>query len=101
MDALVTFLMAYSNLFFLVAIGAMFAGLTVGRKSFRAARAVAIVSLCASAPLLVLYAVASFYRPDIMTLALTALWGWNVWSSWSQIRRLRPAKPSKPVDRRN
>jgi hypothetical protein len=101
MDALLTFLMANANLFFLVAIGAMFAGLTVGRKSLRAARIVASVSLCASAPLLVLYGIASAYRPDIMTLALTALWGWNVWSSWSYIRRTRPAKPSKPADRRN
>lgn len=104
MDALLEFLLANSNLFFLVAIGAMFAGLTVGKKSPRAARTVAIVSLCACAPLFVLYAIASTFRPDPLTLALTALWGWNCWSAWHAWRRFRPwkpAHPSKPVDRRN
>ena len=102
-DALLTFLTAHANLFFIVAIGAMFAGLAIGRKSLRAARIVAIVSLCASVPLLALYGIASFYRPGILTFALTALWGWNVWSSWSHWRRLRPPKPAVRgrTDRRN
>jgi len=103
-ESLLTFLLAYSNLFFIVAIGAMFAGIAVGRKSLRAARIVAIVSLCASVPLLALYAIASIYRPGVLTLLLAALWGWNVWSSWSQWRRLRPSKPVSPptsADRRN
>ena len=95
-DALLSFLMAHANLFFIVAIGAMFAGLAVGRKSRRAARVVALVSLCACAPLFALYAAATVYRPGVMTLALTALWGWNVWSSWHAWRRTRPASP-KPV----
>lgn len=103
--ALTGFLTAYANLFLLVAIGAMVAGLTYGRKSPAAARKVAIVSLCASAPLFVLYVVASVYRPDILTLALTALWGWNCWSAWKTLRRTRPPKRSKPakppVDRWN
>ena len=104
MENLLAFLMSNANLFFLVAVGAMFAGLALGRRNRRAARAVAIVSLCAAAPLCALYGVATFYRPGILTLALTALWGWNVWSSLSYIRRLRPAtpaRPSKPADRRN
>lgn len=106
--ALTNFLVSYSNVFLLVAIGAMVAGLTYAKKSPSAARKVAIVSLCASAPLFVLYALASAYRLDILTLALTALWGWNCWSSWKTIRRTRPPKlakrpkPAKPrVDRWN
>lgn len=103
MGALFDFLLVYGNLFFLVALGAMFAGMTVGRKSARAARVVAIVSLCACAPLFILYAAAAVYRPGILTLALAALWGWNVWSSLKTWRRLRPAKPAprSRIDRRN
>jgi hypothetical protein len=102
-EALLAFLTAHANLFFLVAIGTMFAGLAVGRKSRRAARLVAIVSLCACTPLFALYAIATLYRPGVMTLAIAALWGWNVWSSWSHWRRLRPSKPAvrDRTDRRN
>ena len=100
-DALLTFLMAHANLFLIVAVGAMFAGLAVGRKSRRAARVVALVSLCACAPLFVLYAVATVYRPGILSLALTALWGWNVWSSWHAWRRTRPSGPKPTPTARN
>lgn len=97
MSALTGFLTTYSNLFLLVAIGAMVAGLTYGRKSPAAARKVAIVSLCASVPLFVLYVLASIYRPDILTLALTALWGWNCWSAWKTLRLTRQPKGAKTV----
>ncbi|HTK59971.1 MAG TPA: hypothetical protein VL283_02090 [Candidatus Baltobacteraceae bacterium] len=100
-EALLAFLTAYANLFFIVAIGAMFAGLAVGRKSRRAAHVVALVSLCACAPIFALYAIATVYRPGVMTLALAALWGWNAWSSWHTWRRTRPARPKSVPTARN
>ena len=102
-DELLSFLLAHSNAFFMVAIAAMFAGIFIGRKSLRAARVIAIVSLCASTPLLALYAFAAVMRPDLLTIMLAALWAWNVWSSWHTWRRMRPAKPvaRDRIDRRN
>jgi len=98
-DQLLSFLYANSNLFFLVALGTMFASLAIGRKSLRAARTVSIVSLCACAPLFVLYATATVLHPDLLTALLSALWAWNCWSAWTYIRRTHPAR--KAPDRRN
>jgi hypothetical protein len=100
MDALLDFLLRYSTLFFLVAFAAMFAGMAV--KSLRARRLVALVSFCASAPLFVLYVIASAYRPDVLAIALAALWGWNAGSSLRRWRDLRPAtRPARTHNRRN
>lgn len=100
-DALLSFLAANANLFVLVALAAMIAGLVAGRKSRRAAHTLALVSLLACAPLCALYAIATVLRPDLMMALLTALWAWNTWSSWSTWKRSRSAKPAPPVGRRN
>lgn len=103
-EASLTFLSTHANLFVLAAITAMFADMIADKRNRRAARVVALISLCACAPLCVLYAVATALRPDLLSLALTALCGWNAWSAWHTWRRFRPwkpARPSKSADRHN
>lgn len=99
MESLLTFLAANANLFFLVAIGAMVASYAVRNKgSVRAIRTVALVSLCACAPLFVLYGLVALRWPDGMNFVFAALWGWNSWSAFTTWRNIRPRKPA---DRRN
>ncbi len=107
-NALLSFLVTNSSLFFFVAIAAFFASLVAQKKSLRFARTVALVSLCACAPLFLLYTFVSILRPDAFTIMLTALWGWSSWSAWKTWRRLRPSqppvarqRPTKPANRWN
>ncbi|MFA5854303.1 MAG: hypothetical protein WC866_04435 [Patescibacteria group bacterium] len=107
-NATLSFLVTNSSLFFFVAIIAFFASLVAQKRSIRFARIVALVSLCACAPLFVLYAIVSILRPDAYTIILTAIWGWSAWSAWKTWRRLRSSKsaparprPEKPTNRWN
>lgn len=92
-NAILSFLVANVSLFFIVAIAAFFASLVAQKKSRRFARIIALVSLCACAPLFFLYTVVSVLRPDAYTILLTALWGWSAWSAWNAWRRFHDRKP--------
>lgn len=93
MDALLGFLMTNATLFCIVAIGAMVAAYVVRSKgSLRAIRAAAVITLCACAPLFVLYGLAALRWSDPASLIFAALWGFNAWSSWTTWRNTRPQK---------
>jgi hypothetical protein len=86
---ILAFFAAWSNLFLIVALVAMFARMYAASKgNLRLLRTASWAMLIASAPLALVYGVVAVLVPgQLMALLMAALWGWNTWSAYQGIRR--------------
>jgi hypothetical protein len=86
---ILAFFAASSNLFFIVAILAMFVRMYAASKgNLRLLRIGSWAMLIASAPLALVYSLVAILVPgQIMALLMAALWIWNTWSAYQGIRR--------------
>ena len=86
---ILAFFAAWSNLFLIVAIVAMFTSMYAASKgNFKLLRRASWAMLIASAPLALVYGMVAMLVPgQIMALLMAALWGWNTYSAYLSIRR--------------